>query len=291
LRECLRFSRRHHRYFLIFLILYWHSLWHWKKARAARYGFCFLQLYDDIMDGDRATDAAPDAIAARTIAEWDSSQFRSASPLSKLGAALSAAFKTLPLLPADNPRHDVMVLLKAMNRDTQRAATRALLTQAELKTHLRITFYHSVNLLLIASRTQTRAGQVPDLVEALGWCSVVRDLSEDLGKGLVNVPTEVLRDIESSETKLTPQHPKIRRWLEEERLIALNHLQASAVTLKAITTHDPRAARLLGLFQRSVERYADERKDGRLRTPPGNENLKAPLRQVAPSAIPHDDSV
>jgi phytoene/squalene synthetase len=255
-RECLRFSRRHPRYFLIFLILYWHSLWHWQDARAARYGFCFLQLYDDIMDGDHVTAIPPDAIADQTIAEWESCQFCDDSSLSKLGAALDAAFKTLPLLPEDDPRRDVMVLLKAMHRDAQRVATRVLLTRAELKTHLRATFHHSVNLLLIASRTQTRAEHVPDLVEALGWCSVVRDLNEDLGKGLVNVPADVVQNIDDSDTKLTPQHPQIRRWLEEERLAALNHLQGSAIALKSISVHDPRATRLLGLFHRSIERYA-----------------------------------
>src|SRR5882757_8537201 len=89
--ECLRFSLRHYRYFLIFLVLYWRSVWHWRRTRAARYGFCFLQLYDDIMDGDRVTAAAPDDIAAQTIAEWESGQFRGDTSLSRLGAALKDA--------------------------------------------------------------------------------------------------------------------------------------------------------------------------------------------------------
>lgn len=243
-------------------MLYWHSLWHWKNARAARYGFCFLQLYDDIMDGDRVTSATPDAIAAQTIAEWESGRFRGDSSLSKLGAALDAALKTLPLLPEDDPRHDVIVLLKAMYRDAQRVANRGLLTHTELKIHLHTTFHHSVNLLLIASRMQTRAAQVPDLVEALGWCSVVRDLREDLSNGLVNVPAEVVWEIETTGPKLTPEHPKIRHWLKEERLVAINHLRASAVTLQNMTTKDSRAARLLGLFHRSSERYAIEERSG-----------------------------
>jgi len=102
-RECLRFSRRHLRYFLIVLMLYWHSLWHWKQARAARYGFCFLQLYDDIMDGDRVTDAPPDVIAAQTIAEWESGLVHGDTALSRLGATPHAALPTLPLLPTNKP--------------------------------------------------------------------------------------------------------------------------------------------------------------------------------------------
>jgi phytoene/squalene synthetase len=245
-------------------MLYWHSLWHWKQARAARYGFCLLQLYDDIMDGDRVTDTTPDAVAARTIAEWNSGQFHHDTSLSRLGAALDAAFRTLPLLPADDPRHDVLMLLQAMHRDAQRVATRILLTHAELKTQLRTTFHHSVNLLLITSRMHTRAAQVPDLVEALGWCSVVRDLNEDLGKGLINVPAELVQRLEAAGAKLTASHLEIQSWLEQERLAAINHLQHSAVSLQTLTAEDPRAARLLGLFHRSIARYAKEKPRPRL---------------------------
>jgi len=212
------------------------------------------------MDGDRETDTSPDDIAAQTIAEWENGRFRGDTPLSKLGAALAAALRTLPLLPEDDPRHDVMVLLKAMHRDAKRVATRVLLPHTELKTHLRTTFHHSINLLLIASQMQTRAKNVPDLVAALGWCSVVRDLNEDLGKGLVNVPVEVVRRVEPAGSILTPQHPEIQRWLEEEKLVALNHLRASTVTLQTMTAHDLHAARLLGLFQRSIERYAKKKR-------------------------------
>lgn len=257
-RECLRFARRHRRYFLIFLAVYWHSLWHWRGARAARYGYCFLQLFDDIMDGDRVIRGGPDTdtVAAQAIDEWESGQFRGDTTLSRLGAALTAALATLPLLPADNPRHDVLMLLQAMHRDARRVSARTLLTHAELKSHLHTTFHHSVNLLLIASRMQTRAAHVPDLVAALGWCSVVRDWREDLRKGLINVPAEVVQSVEATGGQIAASHPEIRRWLETERTTASDHLRASAATLEALTTTDPRAARLLKTFHRSIARYA-----------------------------------
>jgi phytoene/squalene synthetase len=255
-RECLRFSRRHPRYFLIFLLLYWHSLGRWQSARAARSGFCFLQLYDDIMDGDRPSGCAPDVIAAQTISEWEHGRFAGDTVLSRLGAAFAAALRSLPVLPGDDPSRDVLILLQAMRRDAQRVADRVWLPAAELQAHLRLTFHHSVNLLLIAAQLQTRARHVPDLVAALGWCSVVRDLSEDLGKGLVNVPAEVARQVAVPGAALNPSHPEMQRWLAAERLIALDHLRASARTLQAITATDPRAARLLGMFHRSILRYA-----------------------------------
>ena len=265
-RECLRFSLRHRRYFLIFLMLYWHSLWHWRKARTARYGYCFLQLYDDIMDGDRLTETPPDFIAGQIIAEWERSQFRGDTSLSRLAAALDGSFGELELLPEDDPRRDVLVLLKAMRLDARRLATQTLLNRTELTGQLRATFHHSVNLLLIASQMRTRAEAVPDLVAALSWCSVVRDLGEDLNKGLVNVPADVVRRIEGAGGKFTAQHPEIRTWLDAEKRAAQIHLRNSAATLQQLAMDEPRAARLLGLFQRSIERYANDGRIGFSRT-------------------------
>jgi hypothetical protein len=255
-RECLRFSMRHRRYFLIFLVLYWHSLRGWKRARAARYGYCFLQLYDDIMDGDRRTDMAPDAIAAQTIAGWADGQLSGDTTLARLGTAFDAALRSLPRVPGDDPRHDVLILLQAMRLDAERMATRRLLTEAQLEDQLRRTFHHSLNLLLIASRLRTRATQVPDLVASLGWCSVVRDLDEDLRKGLVNVPSDVVERVHATGDGLTARHPEVRRWLAEEKLAAQRRLEHAAIALRAIAVAEAGAGRLLGLFHRSVAQYA-----------------------------------
>jgi phytoene/squalene synthetase len=267
-RECLRFSLRHRRYFLIFLTLYWYSLGGWRRARAARYGYCFLQLYDDVMDGDRRTDTPPEVIAAQTIDAWASGEFRQDSTLARLEAAFDDALRSLPVLPGDDPRHDVLVLLQAMRLDAYRVATKSLLSRTQMKDQLRNTFHHSLNLLLIASHLRTRAKHVPDLVQLLGWCSVVRDLNEDLRRGLVNVPSDVVARVGSA-AAVTARHPEVRRWLEEERLIALEQLVNSAAALRAITADEPRAGRILGLFHRSIARYASaspqaEREDSRL---------------------------
>jgi phytoene/squalene synthetase len=254
--ECLRFSLRHRRYFLIFLGLYWHSLRSWKEARAARYGFCFLQLYDDIMDGDRVVGSAPDAIAARIIAEWECDELRGDDTLARLGAAFDAALRTLPLLPGDDPRADVRALLEAMRLDARRVAARSVLPAAQIRELLRGTFHHSLNVLLIVARFRTRAAQVPDLVEAMGWCSVVRDLEEDLRKGLVNIPLDVVNRVQTSGGELTASDPQIQRWLADEKLAVRPHLERSAAALLAIVADDPGAGRLLRMLHRSVERYA-----------------------------------
>lgn len=255
-RESLRFSLRHRRYFAIFLILYWHSLRNWRSARAARYGYCFLQLFDDIMDGDRPTSTPPDTVADQTIAAWTTGEFRRDTSLAKLGAAFSEALQSLPALPGDDPHRDVLVLLQTMRLDGERIATNRVLTRTELKDQLRSTFHHSLNILLIGARLRTRAVQIPDLIESLGWCSVVRDLAEDLERGLVNVPADVVALVRAVGGELTARHPVVQGWLEEEKIAIRQHLSKSSVALAAIGAEEPSAGRLLGLFQRSVERYA-----------------------------------
>lgn len=247
---------RHPRYFLIFIILYWHSVRNWGDTRAARYGYCFLQLFDDIMDGDRRVDTAAATVAEQTIAAWTTGQFRSDTTLARLGAAFSEALRSLPVLPGDDPRHDVLVLLQAMRLDATRIGTENVLTRAEIKAQLTRTFHHSLNILLIGSRLRTRAAEVPDLVESLGWCSVVRDLAEDLAKGLVNVPSDVVAQVRAAGGELTARHPVVQRWLEEEKIAARKHLAKSHIVLGAIAAEEPSAGRLLGMFQRSIERYA-----------------------------------
>ena len=254
--ECLRFSRRHRRYLVIFVSLYLHSLRHWAHARAARYGFCFLQLYDDIMDGDRATATSPDDVAAQTIAAWETGAFRQNTTLERIGRALHAALHTVPLLPGDDPHGDVLALLRAMHVDARRIATASVLTASEVKEQLRGTFHHSLNVLLIASRLRTRAREVPDLVEAMGWCSVARDLDEDLRKGLVNVPSEVVARVHAAGDALTSRHPEVQRWLALEKMAVRSHLDGAATELHAIARRDPGAGQLLGLFLHSIERYA-----------------------------------
>jgi hypothetical protein len=256
IRECLRFARRHRRYLIIFLGLYAGSLRGWRRARAARYGYCFLQLFDDIMDGDRPSTSSRDDVATRTIAEWEQGLFAGDDTLGTLGAAFAEALMDVPLQPGDDPGRNVRALLHAMHGDARRVASGRMLSADEIASQLRGTFHHSLDVLLITAGHRTRASQVPHLVECMGWCSVVRDLADDLRKGLVNIPADVVTRVRSRGDALSATHPEVLRWLEDYRRAVLPHVTASAAILRDIGRVDPGAGRLLGMFQRSVERYA-----------------------------------
>ncbi len=250
-RECLRFARRHRRYLGIFLVVYGRSLLHWRAMRAARVGYACLQLFDDFMDGDRAWPGSLDALASQAMAEWDSGVFAGGTPLSRLSQAFWEELRTAP-----EGRTDVHALQEAMHFDSQRRLQRLLLDEHTLRTHLNRTFHHSVNILLIVSGLRTRAREVPGLVKALAWCSIIRDFKEDVAAGIINVPQAVVETVRARGAELRESAPEVAAWLEGEREKARMHLQESSITLEKLARSEPRAAKLLGVFQRSVERYA-----------------------------------
>lgn len=219
LAQCARFSRRHVRYFVIFLAIYGPSLLHWRRYRDVRIGFVAAQWIDDLLDGDRPSEREPLEIVDELLAGT------SAHPLARL-------------VDAVRPRDEFFALIRNMRVDRVRVLERAKWTEARLDAHHRITFTHSMNLLLLTTRCNARAADVPSLVDALAWCSVVRDLADDQRKGLDNIPADV--DFAS--------------WSHASLLRVRETLRASEEEL--VRLGDKRARRILGIFQRSVEKYA-----------------------------------
>jgi hypothetical protein len=237
--QCAQFSRRHRRYFAIFVAIYGASLLHWKRYRAMRLGFCAAQWIDDLLDGDRASEREPlDVIDALTeegglIARH--SLVRQTGPEANALARLTAAFfDEMP--PA---REDFLALVQTMRRDRVRVLGHERWSAAELDAHHRATFTLSVNLLLMTTRCAARANEVSALIDALAWCSTFRDLDDDLRKGLNNIPAEVT-DVEE--------------WSRTSRIAARETLRESAAQVACLA--DPRARTILGIFQRSIERFA-----------------------------------
>lgn len=230
LRQCARFSRRHVRYFVIFLAIYLPSLLHWRRYRAVRAGFCAAQWIDDLLDGDRPSDREPLEIVDELLEEMSRNAF-STRPLSRLLAVL---FTDLD----DDARRDFMQLVRTMRRHRERVLGREVWPENVLEAHHRTTFSLSVNLLLATTGCKARAEQVPSLVDALAWCSVFRDLGDDLRKGLINIP----------------RGADVEEWTRASHARAQVALQQSARELAQLD--DRRARRILGIFQRSIQTFA-----------------------------------
>lgn len=252
-RECMRFGLRHPRYLLVGLVLYSWSFPQWKASRPARMGYAFLQLFDDYMDGDRACPEDLNGVAERMQCRWEAGRFEPEGVLDRLGQSFYDALRYLPASEAAVAKADVAELLRAMHYDFQRRILRWRLSAKVLEGHLLQTFRPSLSLLLRCAGCRTPVSALPAVVAALSWCSVVRDFTDDVGNGLINIPKESIPpEVRDAEILANPQ---IQVWLREERRRGRGLIDACEIQIKSIALEDPRAARLLGTFARSMRKY------------------------------------
>lgn len=273
LREMARFARRHPRYGLIALSVLAAGLPRWRRRRVLRTGYAFLQLVDDLLDGDRPSAREPldwvdESVAAIETGVWSGSD--GDDDLMRLARAFTGDLRRAGG-PAALGR--ALALIREMQTDRRRVlhataegAAASALPRSELREHHRRTFGLSVDLLLIAGGSELRAADVPELIEAFGWCSTMRDLREDLAAGLVNIPREILaaacpaaaRDPTGDPEALLAS-PAVRRWLRDEHARACRHLDDTDRRLA--TLRGRRGARTLRRFARSIRDFARRRFD------------------------------
>jgi membrane-associated phospholipid phosphatase len=253
LRTLASFVPRHRRYLAGGIAVLAAGIPHWRRQRLVRVGFAFLQALDDILDGDRPCDREPLEVAEEMAASLRSGEFGD-HDLARLGAAYRA-----DLLARAGQRgiDDSLALIGTLQRDRRRVLERTVSSREELRDIPRATFADSVDILLHAAASPLRHDDVPLLLDALGWCSTVRDLREDLAQGLINIPEDVF-------TRATAERPHVplpllaetqavRNWLEQERQRAPALLDAVDAQIAALPAH--RGKKALRRFARSMRRY------------------------------------
>ena len=252
-RELVRFTRRHVRYGLIAsgLYLYSASRW-WRQAHTARVGFCFLQLVDDVLDGDRAVEGEPLEWVDRLLVELESGSNQDTGTAATLGRAL------LSRLEDDAARAEVFTLMRTMRKDRERVKDGQWWNRDALRAQQRETFRLSVDLMLNVAGAELRAHDAPALLDAFGWCSAMRDLREDLAQGLYNVPADVAAAVRAEGGEPATLEGLVgssagREWMIAEHARARALLDASGRQLAAL---DERSGLpLLRLFHRSIESF------------------------------------
>ena len=272
-REMYRFSRRHPRYLLAALGLYRYALPDWRATRVARTGFCFLQLVDDVLDGDRPVTGEPLDWVDTLLARLESGGEEREDVAATLGRWFLAELRD------DGARAEALRLVRTMRRDRERVRERRELDAAALRAHHRETFELSVGLMLHTARAEVRALDSPALLDAFGWCSAMRDLREDLDKGLFNVPAEVALAIRTEGSDPWRYESLVgsaagREWLMAEHGRARSLLDAARGELLALEGRAGLA--LLRLFHRSIEGFWAKRLPRRMPF------LRAPGRVTPP---------
>jgi phytoene/squalene synthetase len=128
---------------------------------------------------------------------------------------------------------------------------------AALAEHHDRTFFLSLDLTLRLAGAGPRAGDAPDLIDALSWVSPVRDLEEDWEKGLINVPREVLEAAGWTEGKTLAEPlldaPAVREWLRSEHRRGAACIEALGARLGSI--EDRKGRKILAAFHKALAAF------------------------------------
>ncbi len=250
-----KFGLRHPRYWIIALGLYKQSFPFFRKNRILRTGFCFLQLVDDILDGDRECDDEPIDYVNNFVTAIKENKFEDNEIMQ-----LAHTFRNdLYAKGGEEALQDALTLIHVMQQDRKRVLSGKLLNREQLKKHHQKTFTLSVNLMLLAGDAKLRAAQVPELIDAFAWCSAVRDLKEDLAAGLVNIPEEVINNARVQGAKELDFNQLIKtkavlNWLNGEHTRVQQLLDNTDRVLEKLNSK--KGVAILKLFSKSIRDYA-----------------------------------
>ncbi|MCB1049928.1 MAG: phosphatase PAP2 family protein [Acidobacteria bacterium] len=243
-RAFFHFARRHRRYVLIWVLLMAQSLLNWRKGRILRFAFCTAQWIDDLLDGDWQSETEPLIRVQQLQAGLGHNGLQHLYD------------QTLLLLHQNHPEVEkpFLSLVQVMCRDRERVLAQAIWEPDRLNQHWQETFFLSLDCLLQLTECQTQAQDWPDLIDALAWCSVTRDLEEDLAKGLINIPQNVWRQFEQSPQTWADclQSKAFCAWYFPFQHRALGQLQKAKARLPLC---DPQSRRVLQPFVASIARY------------------------------------
>ncbi len=148
-------------------------------------------------------------------------------------------------------------LIEAMASDGERRLTRSTWDAVLVAERLDSTFAHSLSLGLRVAGSSATSGDMPELVRAMGWASVVRDLEGDLAKGLCNIPVSVVDHDAwiAGDVTAVARAARASTWWREHRLNAVTLVKACRDREVELRSWDATAARIHRVFRRGVERW------------------------------------
>ena len=254
LAEFRHFVLRHRRYLFTLLAIYKYSLGRWQQTRIVRAGYCLTQHVDDVLDGDRRVGCAPEAYVRELLRQIAREDYDEASFISSL-----TRYVVTTLRGFGGADRDLLSLFDLLLFDRRRQQEQLLLSAEELREHHRLTFFYSLNLTLIACGAQLRAADAGELITALAWCSVMRDLEEDVNRGLINIPAAVLdqaagQGATALEYGQLVRTAAVRNWIRAEYARGSAAIEQCAVRLRLLESRQGVA--ILALFLKAIQLYA-----------------------------------
>lgn len=241
-KEFVHFTRRHPRYLLVAASIIRTSLGRWPETRLLRAAYCLAQHADDVLDGDRKVKANPEAYVQAVL-----SILRGQAPTGEDSPAEQLA-EFVAAQANEEERRELIDLFEVLLEDRRRMDARQAWSAADLAEHHQKTFFYSFDLTFRFAGAGLRAGDVPELIDALSWVSPIRDLEKDFRKGLYNVPREVL---EEAGGRLDA--PAVQEWLRTEHRRGAAAIEALGARLGSI--QDIRGRTIVGAFYKALVGY------------------------------------
>lgn len=209
LREFARFISRHRRYLAPVMILYLRIFLTWRSTTLLRAAFAFTQGMDDILDADRPFVGSRRAYGAMILQEIRSGVFLDQSAMSQLAQFIIT--QRPELVP------DLAELLEVLIFDNTRMDEKLVLSAQELHQHHLKTFEISCRLLMRLLGKDVAHEVLLPVAQSLAWCSVMRDLEDDLARGLNNIPQHIWSTISRPVApKDISLEPRVAAWIREE---------------------------------------------------------------------------
>jgi hypothetical protein len=219
-QEFVRLALRNSRYLALILPMYGRTLNYPRRAQLLRCTYCLARILDDMLDGDMPCPADPEYFVRTLIHQARTGVTAGDGVAGKLASHVFTSLGPLAS-PIENPAEQFQGLVQLMLFDHSRADRGLLLTSRQLEEHHRQTFSASLNVTLTIAGARTRATDIPEIIRAQSTLYTIRDLEVDLGRGLINIPSEVVAEARLEGAPPVPHLAllstvAVKTWIAEE---------------------------------------------------------------------------
>lgn len=219
-QEAVELVSRSPKYWAMVLSFYMKGLKGALPAKVFRAAYFFCRHIDDVLDGDRTDfDGAPVEYVEAILTAMEEDE---GGP--SIVELYRFSVKHLVDMAKDDEepkQHFERVIRDAMLFDHERGKERWILSREELEQYYRDTFEPVMDLALMIAGSELRAANMPESVRTQGHLYSIRDIDDDLSKGIINIPKE---ELEQSGLDLNEpftgddvrNDPHLRSWILKE---------------------------------------------------------------------------
>ena len=186
-------------------------------APGAFVAYHFCRIMDDIADGDRELPERYGSFSDMKD-ELEDAMNNGKYPDTDIGILLRGTMHDIRKYRGVDIRKDISQFLDAMAYENERRLKKVISTRSELHQLYQASFGVPQDISFIAMGSRVRSVDIPELAEVQGRLYAVRDLSDELSKGIIFVPREVLpHNMGADELCSSYQTlPEIDVWKQEE---------------------------------------------------------------------------